>query len=260
MFQDKTPEKTWEKAYVLKTKYYLIRSNTKKKYLKAYGRMLDNFFKKFAKVFRFRGSLKKRSSVWIYANHAQFIQYTGKPRSVGGFYNLRSRRVTAYHGTFGYTGNTFTVLAHEATHQFQHLVLGSGSFIKTPIWVVEGLAVFFESAFYDGKKVIIGTIPVDRLRSLKRLIKSKRYIRIRELIRTPQRKFTGIHYAHAWGLIYWMIYTNNRNRRVFMRIWDNCRDGGMTVDDFQNIIKVDIERWEEKWIEWVMKLKYDFKK
>jgi hypothetical protein len=124
------------------------------------------------------------------------------------------------------------------------------------MWIIEGLAVFFESAYYDvaSKKVIIGTIPYDRLNTVKMMIQRKNYIKIQELIRTDQAQFTAIHYAHAWSIIYWMVYTT-RNRQVFTNIWETCKQGGLTEQQFADIIKVDMDKWEEVWKQWVLQLK-----
>ncbi|RME88116.1 MAG: DUF1570 domain-containing protein, partial [Planctomycetota bacterium] len=259
MFQDTQEDVPWSQAHVYESKYYRIKSNTKPKYIKVYAIMLDKFFEKYSKVFRYNKPLRRRLPVYIYANHRQFMQMENKPPGVGGFFQWGGggAKVVAYHGTFGQTGNTFTVLAHECTHQFENLVLGSTSMRRTPIWIIEGLAVFFESAYYDvpHKKVIIGTIPYERLRTVKMMIRRGNYIRIKDLIRTPQPQFTAIHYAHAWSVIYWMVYTSRRNRRVFMQIWETCKRGGLTVQQLKDIIKVDFDRWEAVWKDWVMKLK-----
>ncbi|RME74012.1 MAG: DUF1570 domain-containing protein [Planctomycetota bacterium] len=245
----------WEKAYIYRSKYYLIRSNTKKEYLKIYGKVMDLFFEIFRKVFRYRGMPRRRSEIWIYSNRKEFLDRTGKTTALG-FYSLTTRRVTTYHGMWSPNTHTFTVLAHEGTHQFQHLVLGR-NFLRTPIWIIEGLAVFLSTADYDGKRIRIGGIPKDRLIPLQRLIRRNKYIPIDELIRTPQRRFTGTHYAHAWGIIYWMIYTNKKNKAIFMRIWDKCRESGLNFNEFKQIIRVDIKRWEAVWKDWILKLKAD---
>lgn len=259
MFRDTAQDVPWNQAHVYESKYYKITSNTRQKYIKVYAIMLDKFFEKYVKVFRFSKTLKRRLPVYIYANHQQFMSMERKPPGVGGFFQWGGggAKVVAYHGTFGQSGNTFTVLAHECTHQFENLVLGGTSMRRTPMWIIEGLAVFFESAYYDvaNKKVIIGTIPYDRLGTVKRMIRRGNYIRIQELIRTGQAQFTAIHYAHAWSIIYWMVYTNSRNRKIFMKIWETCKQGGLSEKQLKDIIKVDFGKWEEVWKDWVMKLK-----
>ena len=46
-------------------------------------------------------------------------------------------------GQFGATGDTYGVLAHEGTHQFEHRMMegDAQSFLQRPIWLIEGLAV-----------------------------------------------------------------------------------------------------------------------
>ena len=172
------------------------------------GRMMDKYFKRFRSVFKnfLPPTTYERSEIYIHASKEEFHEKNPQvPKTAGGFYQPKTKRVVAFHGMFTKTMTTRDVLAHEGTHQFEDIVL-QGKFWNCPIWIIEGLAVFFESAYFNGSEVKIGLVPRERLWSLKRGIATKSLIPLRTLLRTPQRQFGGYHYAHAWSLIYMVIY------------------------------------------------------
>ena len=249
------------------SRYYQIKTNVKPEYAERYGEMMDRYYMRFLRFFKNYlpdGDLPK-SEIWIYSNKQEFMRSTGMGQSVGGFYNTGNKRVTAYHGLFGQSGTTRTVVAHEATHQFEDIVL-QGSFGNCPIWILEGLAVFFESAYYDGDDVIIGLVPRDRLASLKRGLETNTLIPLNDLIRTPQPQFTGYHYAHAWSLIYMISYyggsksVRKKCQQWFSDLMMDSRKGRVTAEDV-------VERCggpdkfaelEQTWKDWLRELPYDY--
>ncbi len=253
----------WAQAKVYESRYYRIKTNVKPEYAKRYMKMMDQFYVRFTEVFNLTPEdTTYKSEVWIYASQQEFMANTGMSQGVGGFYNTGTRRVTAYHGRFGNSGTTQEVLAHEATHQFQDKVI---PFRNAPTWIIEGFAVFFESAEYDGEKVNIGTIPQDRLSHLKRGLQSGDYIRLADLIRTSQAAFTAYHYAHAWSFIYLMIYYGDkkmqkRNQAVFSELFYRTKQGYVTAEDVEELFggREKFLEFEETWKEWVLDLPYDF--
>ncbi len=259
----------WEQASTYSSKYYDIKSNVKDEYLKRYGKMMDQYYVKFKGVFKHfmpKGEIR-RSPIWIYKSQQEFMSREGMSQGVGGFYSSGNKRVTGYHGRFGMNGTTRTVLAHEGTHQFEDIVL-QGGFYRAPIWILEGLAVFFESAYYDleKNKVEIGNVPADRLSNLKRGIRNNSTIPLTDLIRTPQPSFTAYHYAHAWGLIYMMLYFNGdekarkRNNKVFTDLFFMAKTKRVSPEDVEAIFggRDKFLKFEEEWKKWIADLPYDF--
>jgi hypothetical protein len=252
---------------VYTSKYYRIKTNVKPEYAKRYGKMLDQYFKRFISVFKAFLPNKRysKSEIWIYASKDEFREATKMAEGVGGFYNTRSKRVTAYHGLFGPTGNTRVVLVHEGTHQFEDLVL-QGNFRNAPIWIIEGLAVFFESARYTGSDVKIGEVPADRLYGLKRGLANNSLIPLRTLIRTPQQQFGGYHYAHAWGLIYMVLYygknekIRKRCQKWFSDLFSAALDGPVSARDVEAGVggRAGLKELEDQWKAWIKDLPYDY--
>ena len=259
----------WEQAEVYKTKYYLIKTNVKPEYAKRYGKMMDQYFKRFVSVFKdfLPETGYERSEIYIHASKPEFHEQNPQvPKTAGGFYSPQTKRVVAYHGLFGGQGTTRDVLAHEGTHQFEDIVL-RGKFWNCPIWIIEGLAVYFESAYFNGSEVKIGLVPRERLWSLKRGLASNSLIPLRTLIRTPQRQFGGYHYAHAWSLIYMVIYGNKskklrqKNRQWFSDLFMSALQGQVTPEQVEQQLggKEAFDELEAAWKEWIAELPYDYK-
>lgn len=267
-YDDNTKLGPFTSAPAYESRWYKIKTNVKKEYAKRYGKMMDQYFKRFTKVFKSfmpKGQIPK-SEIHIYSSQQEFMGATGMSQYTGGFYSTGNRRVTAYHGKFGMNGNTRTVLAHEGTHQFEHLVLGGGSFGNAPIWIIEGLAVFFESAYFNGKEVEIALVPHDRLSNLKRGAQQGTLIPFEQLIRTPQAQFSGYHYAHAWGLIYYMLYgtdkKSERKKRVkaFSDLLFLAKKRKVQPEDTERVFggREAFRKFEEEWKTWIVELPYDF--
>ncbi|RMG17734.1 MAG: DUF1570 domain-containing protein [Planctomycetota bacterium] len=267
-YRDNTKVCEFADAPVYESKHYEIKTNVKPEYAERYGRMMDRYYRRFLKVFRDflpKGELPK-GTIWIYSSRAEFQRHERVGPTTGGFYQTGLRRVTAFHGPFGNTGTTREVLAHEGTHQFEDFVLGGRGFSNAPIWILEGLAVLFESAVYDGKEVIVGLVPRDRLASLKRGLAAGTLIPLDRLIRTPQPSFTAYHYAHAWSLIYMILYSSEskavrkKTQQWFADLFMLSRTRRVTPEDV-------IERCggpegfaalEERWKNFIRDLPYDY--
>ena len=153
---------------------------------------------------------------------------------MGGYYNPGTQTVTAYHGTFGFTGTTFSVLCHEGTHYYQGLVLKD--FENMPIWLIEGLAVYFgDGSVFDPKKakIEVGKIPRDRLADIQERMLIQRNTPIEKLITmTRYNGFSGTQYADAWALIYFMVNSGDKGKKLLTDYWSIGLERDLTKQDF----------------------------
>lgn len=247
-YEDFSGSVPWEQRHKLETKHYILETSTSMAHAKRYADMLDKIYEKYCKVFGEPPSPRK-CLVWIHSSQQEFasIHRTG----AGGFYG--GGRVVVYHGKFGPTGCTQNVLFHECTHQFHDMVAGIR---RVPIWFAEGLASFFECSEIDDKGIIhIGVVNADRLGIVQQGCRTGSMKHLSELIVTPQSRFSGEHYAYAWTLIYFLVYTGKQNRAVFDKYWTEVACG--SSDDsrstkFLQVIGIPIEKLEECWKDWVL--------
>jgi hypothetical protein len=262
-------EKTWmddtsdgvDQMYTIETAHYLIKTNVKKEYGKRYAKLMEALADRYMKVFRFAGNdfKYKKNDLLLYNGQKQFMEGEQQSPGVGGFYEPWSKRIVTFHGTWeGTNGTTLGTLAHEATHQFENLVLRQMD--HAPIFMIEGLATFFEATeIRDDGEVIVGKIPGDRLRDVKRGIKANDYIHLRELIRTPHAGFTGYHYAHAWALIHWMLYgpDHEKAQKLLDWYWALCLERPTKAEDFEEGLRqigYSLDKLEQAWKDWILEL------
>ncbi len=255
-YKDSSGSVPWASRKNVETKYYIIESNASKKHIKHYSKMLDMIFEKYVSVFKKAPSSKCK--VRIYSSHQEFMNQEHKGGGVGGYYAPGRGLVVAYHGTFGKTGSTQTVIFHECTHQFHDMVAGIRN---TQIWFIEGLATFFECSEIDEKgKIHIGVVNSLRFPTVKKETKSGRYITLDTLLRTQQSGYSGRHYAYGWSLIYFLVYTNKNNRKLFNRYWVDVANGRGEKPgspEFKKMIGVPVQDLDDCWKEWIQVLDKD---
>src|SRR5579872_3168016 len=111
---------------------------------------------------------------------------------MGGFYEPWSKRLVTLQGPWEGVDDatTLSIVAHEATHQFENLVLRQMD--HAPTFMIEGLATFFEGTVVREAEVICGRISVLRVDELKRAIKSGSYVRLEGPHPHPARELLGL--------------------------------------------------------------------
>lgn len=254
IYEDHSNFTSWDQANKFTTKHFIFTSNVSEKLQKHYGEMMEAFYKRFCKVFGIKKDITG-IKIKIYGTHQEFMQHERKSRGVGGFFSP-GWGVTCYHGRFGPTGTTQTVLSHEGTHFFQSKIFPG--MMSKPIWIIEGMAVFFESSEYVDGEFNIGVIPRDRINSLKNGFLNDKYIKFDTLLNTPQSGFHGYHYAHAWAIVYYWLYTSKKNRKMFDMYLRKCKSGGgMNKDFFECCGITDVNEFEKDVKEFILRLDPD---
>ncbi len=215
------PGVPWSQAYDVSTSHYTIRTNVGKKISRRYAKLMEELHGEYRKVFRgYRPKEKGKYSVWVYRNQQDFMSETGRRQDVGGYYDTQSKRVISYRGIYG-SGTTDAVLARECCHQYLDSVMASMS--SAPAWIVEGFAVYFESAkVAESGSVKMGKLPRDRLIQLKAAIAKGQFIPIDQLIRRSRNRFGPNEEAHAWSLVYFMMKSGSKKGKILSTFFDRC--------------------------------------
>ncbi len=266
----------WAAMDPIETDHYYIHCNSTLEVAREYADVMEALYEKYDSVFtekNFPRNSRTKSTIRIHANHQQFMDWTGNGPGIGGFYRPALRDVTAYHGSFGTTGSTREVLAHEGTHQFEGLIFKN--MWALPAWFIEGLAVYFgDGSKISPRKVEINEIPRDRLIGLQGAIENGSYCELRKLLRIPQPAFGGFFYGHGWGVLYWCLYGNKMGAwkgdvgENIMTDWlIHCKqisknEGVVDLEKeaqyFEELIvrhtKMSIEKWEAEYKEWILGL------
>ncbi len=253
----------WVNHYEIKTRNYIIRCNSTRAVTNRYARLMEQLHRMLSKHFPAdRKGLKGRSVVHIYRNGDDFREHTGMFWGVGGFYRPDNGMLCGYHGTFGSTATTFNVLAHEGTHQFQGKVLRKDGFRNTPMWLIEGLAVYFgDGAQIDPSgKLVTERIPRDRLLHIQDKIRADKYERLAKLVTLGRRGFSGSHYADSWALIHFLVNSGSEGQKLLSAYWNVAQRQKIEYAHFEAVAEKhsgSVAAVEEKYLKHVMGLRPD---
>jgi hypothetical protein len=252
----------WIEAYTFETPHYLVKTNVKKEYAKKWAKILEALAERYTKIFGFTGNdfKYKKNEFHLYRTQQEFMDHEHQSEYVGGFYEPWSKRVVTFQGPWkgADEATTLSIVAHEATHQFENLVLREMD--HAPTFVIEGLATFFEGTIVNEEgEVIVGKISPLRLKTMQRAIKAGEYVHLADLVRTSHANYSGFHYAHGWGLIHWMMYgpEAKKAQKLLDAYWDLCLTRPTTGDDFEVLLKAmgyTMDKLERSWKEWILAL------
>ena len=185
--------------------------------------------------------------ILIFASRKQFADYALSTADAAtaqalGYYSIRTNRVAMYDITADEQGrpardfndvgrkmskqiSNVTTMVHEATHQFAFNYGLHTRFADNPLWLVEGMAMFFEvpdlnsvsgwaSIGKPNKPRVAqfanwfksGDRPQDSLKSL-----------VRDDVRFTDAETAGLAYAEAWGLTYYLIQERRQDYTAFVK-------------------------------------------
>lgn len=246
----------WTRA--LASRYYDIYSNGPEAEVAQYGKMMDLMVREYRRIFVHDAPLPDYLNIELYRNQAEFMEREQRPEGVLGFYD--GRRMVAFHGGRA-AGGTAATLFHEGTHQFQDLVIPGMLELKNArIWVIEGLAVYFEASSFvkqGGKfRLVTGEIPRERLQQLKCALRARQTASLSELIRMPRERFDALHYAQAWSLIHFFCHAyGGKNQKYFVKYFNELREGDADpLASFERIFHKPMPVIEQAWREYVLSL------
>lgn len=254
----------WQQRHIIQTSHFTIECNSTRDVAERYAKIMEIIYENYRKEFSAFKPQQRRCRILIFRNYQEFLRMTRRPPGVGGFYMPGRYQLVTYHGVMG-TGDTTLILLHEGTHLFQDLIgmFGNPMRPRSPIWLIEGMAVLYEGAELNVKRrrVRIRGVNRDRLVLLQTLIESKKNFTLRQLITTPKRSFKGIHYAHAGLFVYYLLKRSSKHRKL---LFDYIRiaTSGRTIQalpDFERladqILRKSLDEIEKDWLKWVMRLK-----
>ncbi len=255
----------WEDRYKIPTRHFEVHCNSTRRIAVLYSRLMEAIRAELAKRFKSPIVRNLRAPVFIYKSQEEFMEqdrlgrWAG--RGVGGYYMPVNQQVVAFHGTFGFTGTTFSVLCHEGTHYFQGLVL-KGGFDNVPIWLIEGLAVYFgDGSTFDPKRVKIetGKIPRDRLVHIQEKMEGGYHTPVEKLIAMKRGwgGFSGSHYADSWALIYYMVHSGKKGQQFLNEYWKIGIERLLKKKDFRTLAEKhygSIKELEKEYVKYILGL------
>jgi hypothetical protein len=126
------------------------------------------------------------------------------------------------------------------------------------IWMIEGLATYFECSEFQEGKLVTGLVNIRRLGTLRSAMATNRYVRLPDLIRMTQRGYGVFHYAHGWGACYFFIHADKKLFSKFKEYFKEFRKTGIDpMEAFQRIFctgTIDEEKLDKAWREYILNL------
>ena len=253
----------WPNRSIIKSRNWTIECNSTPEVARTYQWIMEALSGTFSKFFKAKDVRRQKPVVKIYRNHDEFMLKTGMGGGVGGFYQPSSQNVVAYHGTFGLTGTTYTVLAHEGTHAFQGKKMANmGNY---PNWYIEGMAVYFGDGSkldYSKKKVVTGLIPRDRLFHIQDKIRENKHTPLSKLGGLARNRFSGTHYADSWAVWHYLINgpESKKGQRFLAEYWVMGEKRRVSQRQFNELAEKyfgSVAEMEKDWQEYVLSLKPD---
>ncbi len=247
--------------FELETQHYIVKTDTAELVCKRAAKAMEELYRAYTAIFRPDKPPAEKAEVIIFEKRADFQKYATRLRATPrkdtlGFFRCASdgssqivtykRRASEFH--------TLSTLYHEATHQFIMMAVGQTN--PPPLWVNEGLAVYFEGSYMRNGTFKTGVIPRKRLILLQNALRAGKYIRLADLVKRGRDTYDALAYSEGWSLVYFFLKSNHgAYKKRFSNYFLALRDGTDHDEAFQTHLTRDMARLETLWKKYFLSLK-----
>jgi hypothetical protein len=212
---------------VHRTPHYLIFYNCNEPYAKRVGILFEQLYRGFFTFWKNQHWKLPKPKIPLVAivlrDHKAFLKHAvadigETAKSVIGYYHLLSNRMTTYNEP-NFERNVSTII-HEGTHQLAYNCGLQRRFADNPMWVSEGLAMFFEAP--DRRNPLkwrsIGRVNQVNLARWHKYVPKRPSESLATLLADDSRfrnpGTATAAYAEGWALTYYLIKTNRKKEYV----------------------------------------------
>ncbi len=250
----------WSNAFEQRSHHFTIITNTSKKLAGQISQALEQQYKDFVFRFQVRKAPKQPLPVKIFAERAEFKKYTsvnankGTSERAAGYFDPNRVEIVLFWSDD--PEDVLQTLYHEVTHYFVSLYMGPRAY--APMWLDEGLAVYFEASLFKDGRLETGRIPHGRLLELQEAIKAGKHHPLRKLMGMKDYGPGGydlLGYAEGWSVVYFFAKSaGGHNAKNFGRYMDEIKKGRRHQDAFKKAFNATPEQLEAAWKPFVMGL------
>jgi Protein of unknown function (DUF1570) len=283
------------------TAHYVICHDTSRAYAQWVGALYERLYSGFMNYWKNRGfkihDPELPLLVLVFATRDGYIKHvqpelSDSASAIIAFYSLRSNRVTMYDLTGvdslrrsgdrrGSVAEINAMLArpeaeamvatvvHEATHQLAFNCGLQTRFADIPLWVLEGLAVYFETPDLGSSKgwKTIGAVNRPRLERFRDYLTHRPAKSLLSLIsddkrfRDPRQALDA--YAEAWALNYYLVHQKPKQFNAYMELMASKRalvvppDGQKAeqrIKEFQAAFD-DLDRLDAEFVKYIQRIR-----
>lgn len=205
----------------------------------------------------------------VLANHNEFLKYASQEigdtaKSVIGYYHLESNRMTTFRVP-NLERNIATII-HEATHQLAYNCGLQTRFADNPMWVSEGLAMFFESPDFSNPRGWrgIGRVNAVNLGRFRRYLSSRPDDSLATLLSDDSR-FRSVStaedaYGESWALTYFLLKTQRKEFVSYLQKLSESkpldeRTPRERIEDFESSMDMTLEQLDRKFITYMRRVR-----
>lgn len=280
---------------IYKTKHYLIAYQTERAYAKWMAQLYEGRLYRQFEIFWRNKKLpltkpKYPMVVIIFKTKAEYQRYVdrdlGPGQDIVAYYNLLSNRVAMFDFTAGVrlpgeeisarrieeiTQNPAAIymvatIVHEGTHQLMYNRGVQTRFADSPLWLNEGLAMFFEAPDLRNKKgwKAPGRVFDQRLIRFRNTLQNRPQNSIERLLtdddrlKDPETAVDG--YAEAWAFNHFLLKRHSKEYIEYLKEHAmlpplSTADSKQRLDEFQKHFDDDFERLEKDFLKYISRLR-----
>jgi hypothetical protein len=280
------------------TSHYVICHNTSRAYAQWVGALYERLYAAFTSYWKNRGFKLHDPElpllVFVFATHDAYTTHVqpelgDNAGSIIAFYSLRSNRVSMYDLTgvesLRRPGDKrgdarqinqmlsrpeaetmVATIVHEATHQLAFNCGLQTRFADIPLWVLEGLAVYFETPDLSNAKgwKKIGEVNRPRLDRFREYLTRRPAKSLLSLIsddkrfRDPRQALDA--YAEAWALNYYLIQQKPKEFLSYMEVMaakKTLLTGGaeLRIKEFQAAFGNNLDRLDAEFVKYMQRIR-----
>ena len=283
-----------ERFSVIKTKHFVICSSADPRYSRWCGTLFERLLASFRKQWRRKQTDLNSPGLplpaIVFSNQQEFAEYTTQDAgaetaaSAKGYYSIKSNRMVLYDLTAELKGNrprtpdefntrlatsAFNVatIVHEATHQIAFNTGMHTRYADNPLWLTEGMAMYFETPDLKSKTgwKTAGKVNRNRNRRFREFLANRRGPDSLITLIQNDKRFTGGNtisdaYAEAWALSHYLIRTKRHAYLVYLErisskpqlIWDNPEE---RLAEFQAAFGDDLEKLDRNFLRYMKRIR-----
>lgn len=257
---------------VHQTTHYVIVHNTNEAYVRWVGGLFEQLHKGFYAYWKNQGWPLPESRfplvALVFANRASYDAYgmsdVGEAaKSTIGYYNLQTNRMTTYNVPDA--ERQVATIIHEATHQLAYNTGLQKRYADNPMWVSEGLAVFFESPDFSNPRGwrSIGKVNTVNLARFRRYMPRRGSESLATLLsddnRFRQEASAADAYSEAWAMNYFLLRTKKKEYVQFLQKLSEgtpfeTRGPRERVELFEQIIGTDLATLDKQFLAYMSRV------
>ncbi|WP_047813020.1 DUF1570 domain-containing protein [Rhodopirellula islandica] len=205
----------------------------------------------------------------VLANHDEFLKYAGQEigdtaKSVIGYYHLESNRMTTFRVP-NIERNIATII-HEATHQLAYNCGLQTRFADNPMWVSEGMAMFFESPDFSNPRGWrgIGRVNVVNLGRFRRYLPLRPEDSLVTLLSDDSRFRSASTaedaYGESWALTYFLLKTQRKEFVAYLQKLSESkpldeRTPRERIEDFESSMGMALDELDRKFLTYMRRVR-----